>query len=144
MAQSLKSKIRKLSDQFNINAIIDMANEVKSDLQDEQAWNSLFEQQKLKWFYDQCAKYGLTTTQNAHQIKVNELPEVGNHKGTRAYFTAFLPKSVHSEGRHNEFTLEIGSAYTNHPIGNIWETSPGLKGKEKQIAEVIRLHNLGK
>lgn len=145
MAQSLKSKVRKLAEQFNIDAIVKTAKEVQLDIQDEQAWDQLSNQEKLDWFYAQCKKYNLTTKQISNQISVIELPCVGKHHGTKAYFCVFLPKSMHEDGyREDEFHLEIGSAYASLKHGEIWTTSAGLKGKEKQIAEVIRLNKLGK
>jgi len=145
MAQSLKSKIRKLSDQFNIDSIVETAVEVRNELLDEQVWNNMTAQQKTDWFYDQCAKYNLTTRQRSNQIIVNELPEIGKHDGTRAYFTVFLPKELHEDGdREIDWKLEIGGAYIDpKKNGGIWYTARGLKGKEQQIAEVMRLHNLG-
>lgn len=145
MAQSLKSKVRKLAEQFNIDAIINTAKEVQLDIQDEQAWDQLSNPQKLQWFYDQCSMHGLTTKHFSNQISIIELPAVGKHNGTRAYFCVFLPKDMHEDGmRETEFHLEIGSAYANAKAGEIWPTAKGLKGKEKQIAEVIRLNKLGK
>lgn len=144
MAQTIKNRIRTLAAKYDIDAIIKMAEEVKEDMADEQAWNNLTEKQKVDWFYAQCKKYKLTTEQFSNQIAVKELPCVGNHRGTRAYFCAFLPKSLHEEGHREGFKLEIGSAYASQKYGHIWETHPGLKGKEKQIAEVIRLNKLGK
>jgi len=144
MAQSLKSKIRKLSDQFNIDSIVETAVEVRNELIDEQVWNNMTAQQKTDWFYDQCAKYNLTTRQRGNHIIVNELPEIGKHDGTRAYFTVFLPDEDAVRGTgHDAWHLEIGGAYISNNNGGIWTTSHGLKGKEKQIAEVMRLHNLG-
>jgi hypothetical protein len=143
MAQSLKSKIRKLSDQFNINSIVESAIEVRNELIDEQAWNVLTEDQKLQWFYNQCKQYNLTTSQHGHQISVQELPCIGKHRGSKAYFCAFLPESLHEDGSREGFHLEIGGAYITQNNGGIWSTNRGLKGKEKQIAEVMRLHNLG-
>ena len=156
MAQSIKTKIRTLTKVHNIDAIIQMAQEVKEEMLDEQDWDRMSNQEKLQWFYDQCALYGLTTSQYANQISVVdsqyanqisvvELPCVGNHDGSKAYFTVFLPKDMHEDGhREQVFHLEIGSAYANHKVGSIWYTSPGRLGKEKQIAEVIRLHAEGK
>jgi hypothetical protein len=138
MAQSIKTKIRTMTKVHNIDAIIQMAHEVKEEMLDEQDWDRMSNQEKLQWFYDQCAKYGLTTSQYAHQIAVDQLPCVGNHNGSKAYFCVFLPKDG------DVFKLEIGSAYANHKVGSIWYTSPGRLGKEKQIAEVIRLHAEGK
>lgn len=144
MAQTIKNRIRVLASKYNIDAIIKMAIEIKADMEDEQAWNRLTEQEKVDWFYTQCKKYKLTTEQFANQIAIKELSCVGNHRGTRAYFCAFLPKSLHEEGHRDGFKLEIGSAFGNEKYGMIWETHPGLKGKEKQIAEVIRLNKQGK
>ena len=144
MAQSLKYKIRKLAEQFNIEAIIQTAKEIKSDISDEQDWDSMSNQEKLEWFHAQCALYGLTTTQRSNQIGVNELPCVGKHHGTKAYFCVFLPKELHEDGRSEDFHLEIGSAYASLQHGEIWSTHSGKLGKEKQIAEVIRLNKLGK
>lgn len=144
MAQSMKSKIRKLAGQYNIDGIIQTAVEVRNELVDEQSWNNLTSQEKLDWFLNQCKKYNLTTKQFSNQISVNELPCVGQHNGTKAYFCLFLPKELHEDGnRETEVHLEIGGAYIGNNNGGIWQTAPGLKGKEKQIAEVIRLHSLG-
>jgi hypothetical protein len=144
MAQTLKNRIRGLSEKYNIDAIIKMAKEVKADVEDEQLWNAMSEQQKLDWFYAQCKKYGLTTEQFSNQIAVKELPCVGDHHGSRAYFCAFLPRSFHEEGHREGFHLEIGSAYASPKHGNIWMTASGLKGKERQIAEVIKLNQIGR
>ena len=75
-----------------------------------------------------------------NQIGVNELPCVGKHHGTKAYFCVFLPKELHKDGRSEDFHLEIGSAYASLQHGEIWSTHSGKLGKEKQIAEVIRLN----
>jgi hypothetical protein len=144
MAQTLKNRIRGLSDKYNIDAIIKMAKEVKADVEDEQLWNAMSEQQKVDWFYAQCKKYGLTTSQRSNQISVKELPCVGDHNGTRAYFCAFLSESVDPNQGRVEFHLEIGSAYASRKHGDIWMTATGLKGKERQIAEVIKLNKIGK
>jgi hypothetical protein len=145
MAQTLKNRIRVLADKFNIDAIITMAKEVKADIEDEQLWNAMSDQQKLDWFYAQCKKYKLTTSQRSNQISVKELPCVGDHGGSRAYFCVFLPQSLHEDGhRETELKLEIGSAYASPKHGYIWMTASGLKGKERQIAEVIKLNKLGK
>lgn len=144
MAQSLKSKIRKLSDQYNIDSIVQTATEVRDEIVDEQSWNNLTSQEKLNWFLIQCKKYNLTTKQLSNQISVNELPCVGQHGGKKAYFCVFLPKDLHEDGnRETEVHLEIGGSYIGNNNGGIWTTSRGLKGKERQIAEVMRLHNLG-
>lgn len=139
MAQSLKSKVRKLAEQFNIDAIIQTAQEIKTDILDEQEWQRMNNDAKLEWFLNICNQNGLTVTTRAHQISVNELPAVGKHHGTKAYFCAFLPRE-----QDNEFHIEIGSAYASTKHGEIWYTHPGKLGKEKQIAEVIRLNKLGK
>lgn len=138
MAQSMKSKIRKLACQYNIDSIIQTAVEVRNELVDEQSWNIMTDQEKTDWFLNQCKQYNLTVrfNDNKGQIPsrycVNELPS-----GNKAYFTVFLAHN--GEPWH----LEIGGSYIDNNNGGIWFTSPGLKGKEKQIAEVIRLHNLG-
>lgn len=145
MAQSMKNKIRKLADQYNIDSIIQTAVEVRNELVDEQSWNIMTSQEKTDWFLDQCKKYNLTTeisyyNDQPHRITVNELPCYD-----KAYFTVFFPRknSVRGEG-DDAWHLEIGGSYTDHKKnGGIWQTHPGLKGKEQQIAEVIRLHNLG-
>jgi hypothetical protein len=144
MAQSLKQKITKLADQFNIDAIIQTAQEVKVEQVDIQAWTALSTEQKTKWFMDQCAKYKLTPEVIQHdgtdwRICVKELKETD-----KAYFTVFLPhidawRGVETEAWH----LEIGGAYVTDNNGGIWSTAKGLKGKEKQIAEVMRLHAKG-
>lgn len=144
MAQSLTTKIEKLAAQFNIDAIIKTAQQVKVDTEDTKAWNALSTDQKTDWFLAQCSSYGLTTHQRSNQIKVDELPEIGKHDGTKAYFTVFLPRNE-SIGRDDlsPWKLEIGGSYIRSENGGIWSTHPGLRGKEKQIAEVIRLHKLG-
>lgn len=144
MAQSLTQKIEKLAAQYNIDAIIKTAQQVKLDSEDTNAWNALTTEAKTAWFLDQCAKYNLTTHQRANQIIVDELREVGNHNGSKAYFTVFLPRNE-SIGKDDlsDWKLEIGGSYIRSENGGIWSTHPGLKGKEKQIAEVMRLHNLG-
>lgn len=144
MAQTIKNRIRTLATKYDIDAIIKMAKEVKEDMADEQAWNNLTDKQKLDWFYAQCKKYKLTTEQFSNQIAIKELPAIGKHRGTRAYFCAFLPESLHKEGHRDGFHVELGSAYLSSKNDGIWSTHPGLKGKERQIAEVIRLHKLGK
>ena len=144
MAQTLKNRIRVLSDKYNIDAIIKMAKEVKADVEDEQLWNAMSDQQKLDWFYAQCKKYKLTTSQRSNQISVKELPCLGDHHGTRAYFCVFLPESLDPNKGRLDFHLEIGSAYASPKHGDIWMTASGLKGKERQIAEVIKLNKLGK
>jgi hypothetical protein len=144
MAQSLKQKITKLADQFNIDAIIQTAQEVKVEQVDIQAWTALSTEQKTKWFMDQCAKYNLTTYQRANQINVNELEEIGKHGGKKAYFTVFLPRNeIIGSNELSDWKLEIGGAYVTDNNGGIWSTAKGLKGKEKQIAEVMRLHAKG-
>lgn len=144
MAQSLKQKITKLADQFNIDAIIQTAQEVKVEQADIQAWNALSTDEKTDWFMQQCAKYNLTTRQLSNQIKVDQLQEVGKHRGDNAYFTVFLPRNEKiGSDELSAWHLEIGGAYVTQRNGGIWSTAPGLKGKEKQIAEVIRLHKLG-
>ena len=145
MAQSLKSKIRKLTYQYNVEAIIDTAHEVRADIKDEEDWIVMSNEEQLQWFYDQCKHYGLTTKQRSNHISVVELPEVGNHGGPKAYFTVFLPSSMHEDGDwEHGIHLEIGSAYANSKAGQIWPRHPGKRGKEKQIAEVMRLHMIGK
>jgi hypothetical protein len=140
MAQTLKSKVRKLAEQFNIDAIVKAAKEVQFDIQDEQDWKRMSNDEKLKWFLEVCDKNNLTVKINGHQISVNELPVTGTHLGTKAYFCAFLPR----ENQNENFHLEIGSAFASAKHGEIWYTNPGKVGKEKQIAEVIRLNKLGK
>ena len=137
MAQSLKHKVRKLAEQFNISAIISTAQEVQVDMADEAAWNALTNQQRLDWFNAQCTKYNLTTRQFSNQISINEFKHEKSYQ--HPYFCVFLPRDLHEEGRREDFHLEIGSAYASPKHGDIWYTHPGLKGKEKQIAEVMRL-----
>lgn len=139
MAQSLKLKVRKLAEQFNINAIIATAQEVQTDMADEAQWNALSNQERLEWFKAQCAKYGLTTKQFSNQLSINEFKHPLSYQ--HPYFCVFLPKELHEEG-HANFHLEIGSAYASPKHGDIWSTHPGLKGKERQIAEVMRLRKL--
>jgi hypothetical protein len=144
MAQSLTQKIEKLAAQFNIDAIIKTAQQVKVDAEDTRAWDVLATDEKTAWFLAQCASYGLTTRQRANQIIIEELCEIGKHGGTKAYFTVFLPRNE-SIGKDDlsPWKLEIGGSYIRSENGGIWSTHSGLKGKEKQIAEVIRLHKLG-
>jgi hypothetical protein len=137
MAQSLKHKVRKLAEQFNISAIISTAQEVQADITDEAAWNALSNQQRLDWFEAQCKLHGLTIKPFSNQLSINEfkLPKSYQHP----YFCVFLPAELHAEGRREDFHLEIGSAYASPAHGDIWPTHPGLKGKERQITEVMRL-----
>ena len=76
MAQSLKLKVRKLAEQFNINAIISTAQEVQMDMADAAAWDALSNQQRLDWFNGQCAKYGLTISQRHNQLRGNRREQV--------------------------------------------------------------------
>lgn len=139
MAQSLKSKITKLAQAYNINAIIETAEQVKFDLADQAAWNKLTSDEKTQWFYSQCQLYNLTTKQIHNQIKVNELPA-----GKFAYFCVFLPSEDNFRGQSTEaWHLEIGGSYIGDRNGGIWPTSPGLNGKEKQIQQVMQLHQRG-
>jgi hypothetical protein len=139
MAQSLTQKINKLAEQFNIDAIIQTAQQVKLDREDTLTWNTLTTEEKTQWFMDQCAKYNLTTRSNQCQISINEF------KGYKtAYFTVFLPHEDSFRGTEPKaWHLEIGGAFAADVNGGIWATHSGLKGKEKQIAEVMKLHNLG-
>ena len=139
MAQSLKLKVRKLAEQFNINAIISTAQEVQMDMADAAAWDALSNQERLDWFNGQCAKYGLTTKQFSNQLSIKEFKHPLSYQ--HPYFCVFLPEELHEEGREH-FKLEIGSAYASPAHGDIWSTHPGLKGKEQQIAEVMRLRKL--
>lgn len=144
MAQSLTQKIKKLADQYNIDAIIKTAQQIKVDAEDEAQWLAMSTEQKTKWFLDQCARYNLTAEFIGHKdspwrICVKELKE-----GDKAYFTVFLPHEDSYRGTESDaWHLEIGGAYVGSNNGGIWTTHPGIKGKEKQIAEVIRLHNQG-
>lgn len=140
MAQSLKLKVRKLAEQFNINAIISTAQEVQLDMADEAAWNALSNQQRLDWFLGQCKLYNLTICQLHNQLSIVEFKHKNSYQ--HPYFCVFLPKELHEEGRRDNFHLEIGSAYASPKHGDIWYTHPGLKGKEQQIAEVMRLRKL--
>lgn len=139
MAQSLTSKISKLAQTYSITAIIDTAKQVQQEQADIALWDAMSTDEKTEWFYNQCSKYGFTTKQVGHQIKVIELPEIGKHGGTRAYFTAFMPRE-----QDTEWHMEIGSAYASSKHGIIWPTASGLKGKEEQIKQVVRLHKEGK
>lgn len=143
MAQSLSTKIRKLSEQFNIDAIISTATEVKSQIQDEADWNRLSDTEKTAWFISQCDKYNLTVEFIQHKAENFRIviKEFGNNRDN-AYFTVFLPHKDRYE-RLEPWHLEIGGAYITERNGGIWTTARGLKGKEKQIAEVMRLHKEG-
>jgi hypothetical protein len=144
MVQSLKSKVRKLSQAYSITAIIDTARELQQELADEAVWGALTTEQKTEWFLAQCKKYNLTTKQKHNQISVNELPSIGNHKGTQAYFCVFLPAENAFRGDSSEgWQLEIGGAYIGTNNGGIWTTNQGLIGKERQIEQVMRLHRQG-
>ncbi len=141
----MKSKIRKLASQFNIDSIIQTAVEVRNEIQDEQVWNNMTTQEKTDWFYNQCAKYNLTTKiiyqdDIPFRIVVEEFH--GKHYES-AYFTVFLPVEQRFELDMEPWHLEIGGAYVSQKNGGIWATARGLKGKEKQISEVMRLHHLG-
>lgn len=145
MAQSLKYKVRKLAEQFNITAIISTAKEVQADLADQAVWDAMTTEEKTQWFIDHCAKYNLTVTNHAlnhnkynNRLTVDQFGHRNAHQ--HPYFTVFLPansawRGVDSDAWH----LEIGSAYASPAHGEIWITAPGLKGKERQIAEVMRL-----
>lgn len=145
MAQSLKSKVKKLAEAYSITAIIETAREVQIEQADRALWDAMSTDQKTKWFYDQCKKYNLTPKQIHNQISIDELPCVGNHSGHRAYFCVFLPHATDNfrGDSDNAWHLEIGGAYIGKENGGIWPTNPGLKGKERQIEQVIRLHNQG-
>lgn len=144
MAQSLKSKIKKLSEAYSITAIIETAQEVQIEKADCALWDAMSSDQKTVWFYDQCKKYNLTLSQYGNQLSVDQLPCVGNHSGHRAYFCVFLPDDDDFRGNGSAgWHLEIGGAYIGRENGGIWATSPGLKGKEFQIAEVIKLNKAG-
>jgi len=137
MAQTLTSKITKLAEIYSINAIIDTAKQVQIEQADIAIWDAMSTDERKDWFLAQCSKYNLTTEEIGHQIKVVELPEVGKHGGTRPYFTAFMPRE-----QDPEFHMEIGSAYASPKHGTIWPTARGLKGKELQIKQVMRLHQM--
>ena len=144
MAQSLTQKINKLAEQFNIDAIIKTAQQIKVDVDDRAQWDAMSTEEKTAWFMAQCAKYNLTTHQISNQIKVDQLPEIAKHGGTKAYFTVFLPRNEKiGSNELSPWHLEIGGAYIGTNNGGIWSTHKGLKGKENQIAEVIRLHKQG-
>ena len=144
MAQSLTQKIEKLAAQFNIDAIIKTAQQIKTDAEDKAQWLAMSTEEKTAWFLDQCAKYNLTTHQRSNQIIVDQLPEIGKHGGNKAYFTVFLPRNEKiGSDELSDWRLEIGGAYIGSNNGGIWTTHPGINGKEKQIAEVMRLHQKG-
>ena len=139
MAQSLKLKIRKLAEQFNINAIISTAQEVQLDMADAQAWDALSNPQRLDWFLGQCKLYNLTISQRHNQLSIVEFKHPLSYQ--HPYFCVFLPEELHLDAGRDDFKLEIGSAFAAKQ-GEIWSTHPGLKGKEQQIAEVMRLRKL--
>jgi hypothetical protein len=132
MVQSLKSKVKNLSQAYSITAIIETAKEVQKELYDRAIWDAMSTDQKTEWFLGQCKKYNLTPEIDERSIYVKELSP-----GKKAYFVVFLPRD------NQEWYLEIGGSYIDNINGGIWATSPGLKGKEQQIAQVIRLHNQG-
>lgn len=145
MAQSLKHKVRILAEQFNISAIISTAKEVQADQFDQAAWDVLTSDEKTQWFIDQCAKYNLTVTNHSlnhnkydNRLTVDQFRHKDSHQ--HPYFTVFLPAKSAWRGTDDDaWHLEIGSAYASPKHGEIWPTQSGLKGKEKQIAQVIRL-----
>ena len=64
--------------------------------------------------------------------------------GKGAYFVVFLPRESSWRGTETDaWHLEIGGSYSTNKNGGIWSTAPGLIGKERQIEQVIRLHNQG-
>jgi hypothetical protein len=140
MAQTLKSKLNKLSQAYSITAIIETAKEIQTEQADKMIWDAMSTEEKTQWFLNQCARYNLTPEFiQDWRICVKELKE-----GTKAYFTVFLPHKDAFRGTESDaWHLEIGGAYIGDNNGGIWTTHPGLKGKERQIAEVIRLHKLG-
>lgn len=132
MAQSLKSKISKLSQAYSITAIIDTAKEVQQEIADRAIWDAMSADQKTEWILSICRKYNLTPDQDETSIYINELPP-----GKNAYFVVFLPR------KNQDWHLEIGGSYIDGKNGGIWTTAPGLVGKERQIEQVLRLHNIG-
>jgi len=139
MAQSLTNKVRKLAAIYNIDLIIQTAIDVRNELLDEQAWDNLTDDEKLKWFFAQCEKYNLNAYMWANSVRLEEL-----RCDKKAYFMLWLPKSMDEEANDNTtLHLEIGGSYVDDINGGIWATAKGLKGKEQQIAEVMRLHALG-
>jgi len=139
MAQSLKSKVKKLSEAYSITAIIDTAREVQTEQADQTLWNAMSTDQKTAWFLDQCKKYNLTPDIDENSIYVKELSP-----GKKAYFVVFLPRQDSWRGIETDaWKLEIGGSYIDNVNGGIWATSTGLKGKERQIAEVIKLNKAG-
>ena len=144
MAQTLKSKISKLAQAYSITAIIETAKEVQIEQADILAWDTLTIEEKTQWFLDQCAKYNLTTRTVDHQNIPRRICVDEFKSSDAAYFTVFLPHPVwETENLPEGWHLEIGGAYVGPNNGGIWITHAGLKGKEKQIAEVMRLHKLG-
>lgn len=142
MAQTLTSKITKLAEIYSITAIIDTAKQVQIEQADIAVWDAMSTDEKIEWFYNQCKKYGLTTKQIHNRILVNELLHSSNR---RAYFTVFLPSEKAFRGNDsNAWHLEIGGSYVGEENGGIWDTARGLKGKELQIKQVMRLHKEGK
>jgi hypothetical protein len=133
MAQTLKSKVKKLSEAYSITAIIETAKEVQIEQADCAVWNAMSTEEKTKWFLAQCKKYNLTPDVTEQSIYIDELASAGE----RAYFIVFLPRN--GQGWH----MEIGGSYDRKVNGGTWSTSPGLKGKERQIAEVMKLHKAG-
>lgn len=139
MAQSLKSKVKKLSEAYSITAIIDTARELQQELADEAIWLAMSTDQKTQWFLTQCKKYNLTAKVEEHRITVKELPCTN-----RAYFTVFLPHEDSFRGTESDaWHLEIGGSFASMKNGGIWPTNSGLIGKERQIEQVVRLHNQG-
>ena len=132
MAQTLKSKISKIAQAYSLTAIIDTAKQLQIDQADRMLWDSMSSEQKTEWFLAQCKKYNLTPDIDENSIYINELKS----NGQRAYFIVFLPR------KNQEWHLEIGGSYSKDN-GGMWSTKSGLKGKELQIAEVMKLNKAG-
>lgn len=134
MAQSLKNKIRKLSDQYNIDSIIQTSKIVQKELKDEAVWDSMTDQEKTMWFLDICQKLKLTTeivSENDKPCRI-VIKEFSQHDN--AYFTVFFPRNG------DPWHLEIGGSFTTNKNGGIWQTARGKKAKIDQIEQVIKLH----
>jgi hypothetical protein len=135
MAQSLKHKIRKLSDQYNIDSIIQTTKIIQKELKDEAVWDSMTDQEKTIWFLDVCQKLKLNTEIFSENNKPCRIIIKEFDDPNKAYFTVFFPRNG------DPWHLEIGGSFTNSKRnGGIWQTAKGKNAKIDQIQQVMRLH----
>jgi len=127
MAQTLKSKVSKLAQAYSITAIIDTAKQVQIEQADIAIWDAMSTDEKTEWFLNQCKKYNLTPLHFETAIYIKEFV---NSK--EPYFIAWLENCG-----TGYWHIEIGNS-----LSNIWPTSPGIKGQEEQIKQVMRLRQM--